>query len=127
MVSKIEKIKTFFAGEGVQFYFDNDLTLSLGFGRGHYGTNYDNKSLEPKKVKILGKEVPMVSPFREVEANTVEMAIIREKDGKFVTQQSGCFSPGELSGDVASYVEIERLPDVIACVSSKSKETVKKW
>ena len=124
MVSKIEKIRTFFAGEGVQFHFDNDLILSLGFGRGHYGTNYANENLKPIKLKVGKREVEVVSPLREVEANAVEMAIIREKDGKFVTKQSGCFKPDELSGDVAPYVDIERLPDVMACVSSKSKEMV---
>jgi len=123
-MAKIEKIKTFFAGEGVQFSFDNGLTLSLGFGFGHYGTNYSNQSLKPVKLMVDKREISTVSPWREVEADLVEMAIIRKKDNKFVTKQSGCFSPDEVSGDVAQYVGIERLPDVIVCVASKGKETV---
>jgi len=126
-MSKIEKIKTFFAGEGIQFYFDNGLILSLGFGRGHYGSNYDNENLKPMKIRVNKREIEVVSPLREVEATTVEMAIIRDRDGKFVTKQSGCFMPKELSDDVAGYVGTERLPDVIACVASKSRETIEKW
>lgn len=115
-MAEIKKIKTFFAGEGVKFFFDNDLILSLGFGYGYYGSNFSN--IELKKLPI--------SMLREVEASSVEVAIIRETDGKFVTKESGCFKRNE-TNDVAPYVEIKRLPEIMSCVSSKKKEEVKMW
>jgi len=114
MESKVEKIRTFYAGEGVQLEFDNGLVLSLGFGYGHYGSNYGNEELT----------IMPIDPARQIEASSVEVAIIRKKDKKFVTKQSGCLKE---SNDVAGYVDIKELPYLIACVSSKSKETVDRW
>jgi len=118
-MGKIEKLTTFFAGEGIQFDFDNDLILSLGFGYGHYADNRFKEELRPKNLHV--------SRERRVETRTAEVAIIRKSDGEFITGKTKCVPKKyvEPGGYVAGWVPVSEIPNILACVAGKKKSEVK--
>jgi hypothetical protein len=107
--SKMKKIATVFWGEGVSFLYDNGLDLFLGLGPLYQGSNY-NKKVAPSEPHI--------------EATSVEVAILREKDNKLITEETGCIKNGDIREGVGVNIPVEDIPEIISCVGGISRKWV---
>jgi len=109
---KIKKIVTALWGEGVSFHYDNGLQLFLGLGPLYRGSNY-------------GKKVKPSEPF--IEATSVEVAILREKDARLVTEETGCIKNyRDIREGAGVDIPVEDIPEIISCVGGISRKWVEK-
>jgi hypothetical protein len=108
--SKMKKITTVFWGEGVSFLYDNGLELFLGLGPLYYGSNYGKK----------------VDPSQDlIEATSVEVAILREKDARLVTEETGCIKNyRDIREGVGVNIPVKDVPEIISCVGGISRKWV---
>lgn len=88
-------------GKGVQFTFDNGITISIQIGRGNYGDNYDYPEYVPTR------ENPLPS------SSKAELAVWGS-DGKWF----------DLSGDqVAGYIRIDKVLNFVAYLKTLPNNT----
>jgi len=112
---------------GFQIVFSNGYTVSVQFGYGNYGSNYDNTKLLPVLYNKGSSPRSKEPNIQVVESTTAEVAVLlnhskRKKKGEthvnnFVTKK---FVPE--ANDVLAYIKVDELMDLLNKVQ-KAKPT----